>query len=464
MNYQKIKGYAKALGQAIKDLIVLGDSNDPFYCGSPNHWKWANWLGEYWRQPTMSNCSHLRALHYKLVSQSEPVIMPDGEPYLNTNQCWKKLGNAMKWARYLGIVDLESLDDRRAPKPKLYFPYEWDLQDPSCDVDRPCQLSLESIDFSFPEWAPPPAIAYTQQDKRQTYRLEIWAEKSTMNGILEPLCQRYQMGLQTGVGEISITRCLELVNRAKASGKPVRIFYISDFDPAGQSMPVAASRKIEWAIAESGEKLDIKLYPLALTEEQIARYNLPKTPIKETERRANAFELRHGEGAVELDALEALYPGSLTRIIQAAIAPYLAIEDANGDGLEAINEANSMAVEAANREAMEQFKEDWAYLEIQADEIKEDMEADAWALVEGYQARFEELCDRRSELDQQIEARLSELMPNLETFKPELLQDESPALMDSRRDYLAQLRAYKKFQGKQLPPDQQLGFDLDIPA
>lgn len=464
MSYEKIKAYAKALGTTIKSMIALGDNNDPFYIGTPNHWKWANWLGEHWRSMGMGEGTHIRALHYRLVSQQEPVIMPDKNksPYLNTEKCWKKLNNAVKWARYLGIIPLDNLADRRAPDPKLYFREEsWIRDQPSSEVEKPWQLGLGSINFDFPEWQEPPAIAYHRQDHRQTYHLELWCEKSTMNSILEPLCRQHSMGLQTGVGEISLTRCLELVSRAKESGKPVRLFYISDHDPGGKSMPVAAARKIEWAITKLGEAVDIKLYALALTEEQIARYNLPKTMIKETEKRATAFELRHGKGAVELDALEALYPGSLTRIIEEAIAPYLAIERANREKLNEANRANAVAVEEANQQAMSQFEEDWQILAAEADAFKEEIEADAKAFFEKRRDGFDRLRDRRDELDQQIEARLSESVPTMKTFEPELLQDEPPALMDSRRDYLGQLRAYKRFQGKKAP-DQQLGLDLGL--
>ncbi len=46
---------------------------------------------------------------------------------------------------------------------------------------------------------------------------------------------------------------------------------------------------------------------LPLTLDQVQYYQLPRTPIKETERRRGGFEGRYGEDAVELDALEALY-------------------------------------------------------------------------------------------------------------------------------------------------------------
>jgi hypothetical protein len=66
----------------------------------------------------------------------------------------------------------------------------------------------------------------------------------------------------------------------------------------------------------------IKLTPLALTRTQVQDYALPRIPIKEEDCRKSGFEERHGEGAVERDALEAPYPGMLAQVVREAIAPY----------------------------------------------------------------------------------------------------------------------------------------------
>ena len=42
-------------------------------------------------------------------------------------------------------------------------------------------------------------------------------------------------------------------------------------------------------------------------------------PIKESDKRRGQFEAQHGEGAVELDAVEALRPGQLRTIIEDAV-------------------------------------------------------------------------------------------------------------------------------------------------
>src|SRR5258708_9790040 len=88
-----------------------------------------------------------------------------------------------------------------------------------------------------------------------------------------------------------------------------------DLDRAGKSMPWAGARKIEFLVRTLGLNVDVRVFPAVLTLEQIQYYSLPRTPIKETERRRVDFETRHGEGAVELDALEALYPGELQTVL-----------------------------------------------------------------------------------------------------------------------------------------------------
>src|SRR5262249_46457811 len=67
---------------------------------------------------------------------------------------------------------------------------------------------------------------------------------------------------------------------------------------------------------------DVKLTPLVLTQEQVRHYSLPRVPIKEADSRRGNFEQAYGEGAVELDALEALFPGRLENLVRAAVAPY----------------------------------------------------------------------------------------------------------------------------------------------
>src|SRR5260221_526448 len=117
-------------------------------------------------------------------------------------------------------------------------------------------------------------------------------------------------------GELSISAMIKAIRRAEATRMPTRILYISDFDPAGRSMPVAASRKLEFLQSILHSHADIQLYPIALTHEQCVSYQLDRMPIKDEERRKVSFEARYGSGATELDALEAKHPGELARMLE----------------------------------------------------------------------------------------------------------------------------------------------------
>jgi hypothetical protein len=52
------------------------------------------------------------------------------------------------------------------------------------------------------------------------------------------------------------------------------------------------------------------------------RYRLPGIPTKEGDSRAKSFIERFGDRATELDALEALHPGELAKIVREALEPY----------------------------------------------------------------------------------------------------------------------------------------------
>ena len=88
-------------------------------------------------------------------------------------------------------------------------------------------------------------------------------------------------------------------------------------------MPVSIARKIEHILRRDGhDDLDIRLDPLVLTASQVSRYGLPRIPIKDSDQRKGHFEARFGAGATELDALEAIRPGELARIIEERVEVY----------------------------------------------------------------------------------------------------------------------------------------------
>jgi hypothetical protein len=308
-NYEFIKQLAKALKRPASTLYALSSHNDPFYI-APYRQRDGQWFAGLFRRFGKTEGVYLRRLHYWLISGK--VIKPtmhDGTPYENTEKCWQALLVASTSARYLGLVPIESFIDQRNPGAII---------DDSSRQEPDIWVNPATLDATMP---PLPDL-YIEGASQQRYRIEIWCEKSSMNDILVPLARRYAAHLITGIGELSTTRCHECVERALLDGRPVRIIYVSDFDPGGESMPLAVARKIEFMLRDRDLDLDIQVRNVVLTHEQCRIYALPRTPIKESESRIGVFEQKYGEGATELDALEANHPGELERILTGEILRY----------------------------------------------------------------------------------------------------------------------------------------------
>ena len=92
MNYEMIKQLAKEMGCKVTDLIPLAPQNDPFYTGTPTDWAVAEWFAQLWQQFGYRDKVHIRRVHYQIVSQRTPVLMPNGKPYENTSECVRRFG------------------------------------------------------------------------------------------------------------------------------------------------------------------------------------------------------------------------------------------------------------------------------------------------------------------------------------------------------------------------------------
>lgn len=325
--YSEIKQAAADMNIKVTDLLAMSPNNDPFYAGTPADVIMGRWFYEkVWRPAGFSDGVHLRRAHYWAVSKE--VKLPrllkqikdkssgrhlyETATYMNSIEAWKYLCQAAKMARYLGYVEIDSIEDHKNPDPAVYG---WFTNKDEHGYEIPLP-DLDDIEVTV-NW-------HSYQDL-MPYLMEIWCEKSTMNDVLEPICSRYAINLCTFQGEASITSVNDLVDRIEQADRPCRIFYISDFDPAGNSMSKAVARKLEWLLAQRGlDGADVRLQSVALTPAQVVQYKLPRTPIKSTEVRGANFEEAFGEGAVELDALQAIHPGALASIVTKAVLPYTA--------------------------------------------------------------------------------------------------------------------------------------------
>ena len=425
---------ARELRRPIATLLALAPVNDPFYAGGmPASLAAAEWFAEHYRACGFGNGCHLRRVHYWLVSQDPPPVMRDGTRYENTEECWQKLCVASKPARYLGLVPVDDFSDKRAPAPTRCLPEP---------VDEPAlRVRCDAFsDFSLPLELPDPPDLFLRADPPTPFHLEIWCEKSTIDDVLKPLASQYGLNVVTGVGELSLSACRDLVERAEANGgRPVRILYVSDFDPGGQSMPLAVARKIEWRLDDLGVTLDVRLHPVALTYEQCLEYRLPRTPIKETERRGDHFEQRFGAGATELDALEALYPGELRKILVREIERFL--DPSLRRRWLAARDQAQRALDEITDDVLSEYAEERGALEDRLVALREQ--------IEGATQQLEaDLSALNEAMRQDLERRAQPIIDGLAMPQSRRTDEWESPLFDSARDYVEQIDAYKAFQGK----------------
>ncbi|EFH80865.1 hypothetical protein [Ktedonobacter racemifer] len=74
LTYEQMKEQARQSGKRVTDFIALAAQNDPFYAGRPNNRRQAQWFAELWRGLGYEQRTHLRRVHYQLVSQASAIV------------------------------------------------------------------------------------------------------------------------------------------------------------------------------------------------------------------------------------------------------------------------------------------------------------------------------------------------------------------------------------------------------
>lgn len=403
---------AKQLDVRKLDLLVLGKEVDPFNTGTAAKVGWADWFAEIWERFGFTSGVHIRRVHYRAQATGD-VLLPDGEVYLNTYDHWRKLAPASNHARDLGRVDSSLFADRRNPAIVTYARGREEVPIPDWEVtlEESSPWSLPTLSGwdrpHFNAYRLPPleffsgslnphrtghvdVSGYDYRTVDQPYYEVLWIEKSTMDDVLDPLCSSLGVDFAPGKGFTSKTRTLEVLLKAREHGKPLRVFTISDFDPGGSHMATAISRHLEYYRDAYAAEVEIVVRHLGMDAEWVGKYDLPRAPIEPgktavAQGRIDNFETLHGEGAVELDALEALHPGALDREVRDLIYSY---RDADlRDKLDDARGAAQRHVSAAWRATTADVRDEMVRIS-----------AEIGGLVDGYRPRLAEVQNRRDEL------------------------------------------------------------------
>jgi hypothetical protein len=295
-------------------LTVLSPQVDPYRLDTPAGHRDGAWLAEQLERAVGSHRRiHWRGLHYAIVAAGN-IRKPNGEVYRNTDADWTWLASdAGKAARWLGYIDFDRIIDNRNSDPIIHrksrvTPETW--------VSIGLDVTIPDVDEVEPY------AGVTGFEGRQPYALSIFGEKTSLEGVLLPIARGFEADLYLPAGEISDTLLYRMAKDGADDGRTMVVLVLADCDPAGHQMAVSIGRKLQAFRDLHVGDFEFEVVPVALTVDQVRELELPSTPLKETERRADRWREAFGIEQTEIDALATLRPRALEEIVTAAIEPY----------------------------------------------------------------------------------------------------------------------------------------------
>jgi hypothetical protein len=207
-----------------------------------------------------------RQCHYALVV---PELIE------NTHPNYRRVMKALVWARKVGIIPWEWMADR------LRLPYE---------------VSMWS---GLADYAATVRSAYRRDVwETQPEYVEVVVEKDALAEVFVQVVRPYGVTLNVARGYESWCAVHDIAERFAAyADRPCSLLYFGDLDPSGEDMVRDLRVRLEQFDCTP------ELVKVALTREDVERYNLPTPPTKVGDRRRAKFVAEHGDIAVELDAL-----------------------------------------------------------------------------------------------------------------------------------------------------------------
>jgi hypothetical protein len=228
----------------------------------------------------------LRQLYYQFVARGLP----------NKQSEYKRLGDIVSKGRWAGKIDWSAIEDRTRNLEKLW-------------PDDSPRDAIKGAAYGYREdlWR-----------MGQDYYVEVWIEKEALVGVIDNVCRRWRVPYFACRGYNSDSEAYDAATRFKwqiRDGIRPVIFYLGDHDPSGIQMDADHYMRLGQL---SGYEIEIRR--LALTKEQVEEHRLPPNPVKKADSRSQSYELLHGGGCWELDALDpSIIAGLVRREIESVI-------------------------------------------------------------------------------------------------------------------------------------------------
>ena len=211
----------------------------------------------------------LRQCYYQLVARG----------FIENNQrSYDNIGKLVNNARLAGLIDWGVITDRTRMATAC-----------NCSDDLPVDAIQSAADyFRVGKWL------------NQPNYVEVWVEKEALIDIVARACWQYGAGYFTTRGYCSQTEMWKaaqrFINEKDREGR--YIIYLGDHDSSGTDMTRDVADRMKMFGA------DVEVRRIALTMEQIRRFNPPPAPAKETDSRTKKYIAENGNDVWELDALE----------------------------------------------------------------------------------------------------------------------------------------------------------------
>jgi hypothetical protein len=154
--------------------------------------------------------------------------------------------------------------------------------------------------------------------QQQPERVEVWSEKGTIRGVLQPVLDEYGVGFRVMHGFGSATSINDVAKQGDAR-YPLTILYIGDFDPSGLYMSEADIP--ERLSRYGGDHITIRRIAL-LRADCTSLGRKPAFNVKEKSKdpRAPWFRKTYGQLCWELDAMD---PNDLRRRVEEEINAHI---------------------------------------------------------------------------------------------------------------------------------------------
>jgi hypothetical protein len=210
----------------------------------------------------------------------------------NTERNYKRLGGIISDGRLAGLIDWNAIEDRTR---NLRGLSHW--SDPASIIN--------SAYHSF----------RTEKWNNQPNRIEVWVEKDALVGVIERVCDEYDVNYFACRGYTSQSEMYGAAQRIAQymrDGQDVTILHLGDHDPSGIDMTRDIRDRMDMFLRGLGCEVD----RLALNWEQIEQYTPPPNPAKATDSRFDGYQNLYGDESWELDALE---PSVISDLIETNI-------------------------------------------------------------------------------------------------------------------------------------------------